>query len=695
MRKAGVGAAIGCLMVFLMQVSALAAPAEFSGLVPDTNYILQDDERVPIPALYELENVLVNIEDDEPTLLSPEDLFIAATGEIYVADTGHNRILRFDENMKVTGCFREGDGLAFQRPSGVFADEKGDIFVADTDNGRIVQLDREGGTKAVLTEPLSEMYEKTLKFLPKKVAVDSLGTVYVLNSTDFHGLITLDMDNQFKGYVAPTKLEYSFLDTFIRLFASEEQKEQIAKRVPAYHSNFMIADDGMIYVTTLWSKKEQVKKITFSGDNVYPKVDLFGERHDNTRLYEGYPGFVDVAVDSNGIVTALDSVSKKLYQYDGEGNLLGVFGGEGSWAGRFKSPVSVAVDRQQRLYVLDSALNNIQVFTRTQFATAVQQGIVLFHEGKYDEAFEPWSAALQIDANYPLAYMGIGKVFYKQGQLQEAMDCFSAVNDKKAYSTVFQEYRLSLFQQYFGWIVLVIALLTAGIVFLLIRVKRAADRYVLTASLQEGRWGIRGFGKSILLYLVHPLDAFYLIKRDRRHIRALPVCILTVALIAAILFGGFGTHFPLAAQAPEDLNIWMELGKIFLPLLTFVGVNFALTSIMNGKQQLKECLLATLYCMIPYILFSPLLVFMSNLLGIGEADIYYFLWTIIWSWVLIMCFAQVYTMNEYSFKKTIGVIVLTLLGMVFVWAIAVVFFVLITQMYSFILDIVREIHMMS
>lgn len=681
----------GCLVP-----AVSAAPAEFSGLEPDTNYILEQEKRVPIPAMYEIEQVVVNVPDDtEPTFASPKDLFISKSGEIYVADTGHNRILRFDGQMQLTGCFREAGGITFANPSGVYADAAGDIYVADTDNNRVVQMDRDGNTKAVYTEPDSELYDNTLQFRPDKVAVDNLGGIYVLNTTDYHGLIALDNENNFKGYVAPTRLEYSFLDTFIRLFASEEQKEQIAKRVPAYHSNFMITDNGMLYVTTLWAKEAQIKKITFSGDNVYPKVDSFGERHSNLRLYEGYPGFVDVTADANGVVTALDSVSKKLYQYDSEGNLLGVFGGEGSWNGRFKNPVGVAVDAQNRLYVLDAALNNIQIFTRTQFAQQVHEGILLYQNGKYDQAYTPWKNVLQMDANYPLAYLGIGKVMYKQGNLSEAMECFKMVNDKQAYSTVFQEYRLELFQQYFGWIALILAAVVTGSVWLLTKAKRLADGYVLTVRLNEGKGGFRGFSKLLILFIFHPLDAFYIIKRDRDGMAPGPVAILFLSLGAVILFGGLCTHFPLANQAPEDMDVWLEIGKFLLPLLSFVLVNYALTSIMNGKQKLKECLLASLYCMLPYILFSPLLVLLSNLLSTAEGDIYYFLWSILWMWVLLLFFMQVYTMNEYSFKKTIGVAILTLLGILFVWAIVVVFFVLIMQMYSFIVDIIREVNLME
>ena len=63
--------------------------------------------------------------------------------------------------------------------------------------------------------------------------------------------------------------------------------------------------------------------------------------------------------------------------------------------------------------------------------------------------------------------------------------------------------------------------------------------------------------------------------------------------------------------------------------------------------------------------------------------------------MLLLFFMQVYTMNEYSFKKTIGVAILTLLGILFVWAIVVVFFVLIMQMYNFIVDIIREVNLME
>ncbi|MDI6751285.1 MAG: CARDB domain-containing protein [bacterium] len=76
---------------------------------------------------------------------SPYGLAVSE-GEVYVADTGNNRIQKFDKGGRLIlefGKFGEANGK-FNSPYDVAVDKNGDIYVADTWNNRIQRFSRNG-----------------------------------------------------------------------------------------------------------------------------------------------------------------------------------------------------------------------------------------------------------------------------------------------------------------------------------------------------------------------------------------------------------------------------------------------------------------------------------------------------------------------------------------------------------------------
>jgi hypothetical protein len=79
---------------------------------------------------------------DSVELRNPEDISIGADGTLYIADTGHNRILSVNEQgalLSEIGSSGSGNG-EFQWPKRVAAESGLNIWVADYGNRRIVKL---------------------------------------------------------------------------------------------------------------------------------------------------------------------------------------------------------------------------------------------------------------------------------------------------------------------------------------------------------------------------------------------------------------------------------------------------------------------------------------------------------------------------------------------------------------------------
>lgn len=121
-------------------------------------------------------------------LVGAESVAVSPTShDLYVADTGHNRILVYDPAGTLVARWgaAEGDGASgsgpgqFSHPAAVAVNDEGDAYVADTGNNRVVELAPSG---AVVASWGSRGGGDGRFRSPAGVAVDAAGTVYVLDS---------------------------------------------------------------------------------------------------------------------------------------------------------------------------------------------------------------------------------------------------------------------------------------------------------------------------------------------------------------------------------------------------------------------------------------------------------------------------------------------------------------------------------
>ncbi len=170
-------------------------------------------------------------------LLSPAGIAVDATGNVYVADTGNNRIRKIIAKTGVittvagsAGTGTIGDGgpatlARLNRPSGIALDSAGNIFISDTLHHRIRKVDIASGRMITLAgrslkapHPAGQVetgggYDGdglpavgALLNAPRGIAVDSAGNVYFADSfnhrvrkIDTTGIITTFAGNGVSG----------------------------------------------------------------------------------------------------------------------------------------------------------------------------------------------------------------------------------------------------------------------------------------------------------------------------------------------------------------------------------------------------------------------------------------------------------------------------------------------------------------
>ncbi|MBO1005134.1 hypothetical protein [Pseudogracilibacillus auburnensis] len=419
---------------------------------------------------------------------NPEDIFIAKDDSIYVTDTGNNRIVHLDGDHEVIKVIGDADGPGkLNGPKGVYVIEDGTVYVADTKGQRVALFDADGSFIKDLPAPDSPLLGKKFTYSPSKLVVDKRGYLYVVSEGNTKGLMQIDGKGEFKGFFGANKVGFSWKRLITRLIATEEQKAKLASVQPLAFSNLDQDEDGFIYTTTLGTDENQIKRLSPVGvDTLNHETKKYGDLLSYGSNIE-ITAFVDVSANEDGLITALNLQTSRVYQYDKLGNLLFVFGGNGEQDGVFITPSSLAQNSNGVIYVVDKGRNRIDLFRTTPFADLVHKASKLYVDGQYEEAKEIWEQVIHLNGNFDIAYHAIGKALFKAEQYGEAMAYFKKANSRADYSTAFREYRVEFVRNHFPWffggVIVLFLMLRYGIPYVrkvIIRKRKTRHEHVIS-----------------------------------------------------------------------------------------------------------------------------------------------------------------------------------------------------------------------
>ena len=369
------------------------------------------------------------------------------------------------------------DPNKFSQPYDVSVDSEGNIYVADYGNQRIVKMDRDLNWISDFTKPADATFDQNTAFLPKKIVVDVAGRVYALCQHVNKGLVKYEADGSYSGFIGANPVSVSMADyIWKRYFMTKEQRAQTENFVPTEYENIYIDKEGFIYATnTVFSEYDlmsdnakPIRRLNSMGTDILIKNDKYppigdlvwvdGAGNDNSRKNKGPSRFTDITVLDNDIYIALDRTRGRIFGYDSQGVLLWAFGTTGNMEGAFTSAVSIE-HMGYDLFVLDQPNNSLTVFTPTEYGRTIYEASEKYLIGEYDESADLWREVLKMNANYPLAFRGIGRAILRQNQYEEAMDYFELAHDRENYGRAFKLYRKVWVEKNVWWIVLILAVL--------------------------------------------------------------------------------------------------------------------------------------------------------------------------------------------------------------------------------------------
>jgi sugar lactone lactonase YvrE len=283
------------------------------------------------------------------------------SGNVLIADGGQAnriRLIRVDRGTveTVSGSaegFADSDSVSslFNTPSGIAVDRRGNLFVADTGNNRIRKIDSDGKVSTVAGsggQGFKDGSSDQAEFdAPVGVAVDNDGNVFVA-----------DTYNDRIRKILPTGEVHTLAGNGVRGLidgpAGEASFDTPCGIAVDNRGNIFVADTG----------NDAIRMISEEGD-VTTFAGGYQGRRDGWGREAGFDHPTGIAITHDGFLFVTDSGSGKVRRIAPDGEVTTFAGGRTGFAdgtgkqARFNGPTGIAVDRLGNIYVADT--NNYSI----------------------------------------------------------------------------------------------------------------------------------------------------------------------------------------------------------------------------------------------------------------------------------------------------------------------------------------------
>lgn len=409
------------------------------------------------PAAYVPDGSISGISLGVGAFSNPQDICVAPDGDLYIADTGNNRIVVVDDQTHavtniITTFVNDGVEDSFNAPYGVCVSENNQLYVADKENQRIVVLELDGTLVKTVSDPQSDVLEAGFVFKPLKVTVDYADRIYCIAQNMFQGIMVFETNGQFTGFYGTINVKLSLWEKFWKKIATKEERQNQTLYIATEFTGMDIDASGFVYATNIDESGEQaVRRLNPRGEDVIKKGENENVGGDlwvsGSGTYSGASQITDVVYRDNGIYSLLDRKRGRIFTYDHEGNLLYIFGGLGTQEGTFTTPIAIEQWGSQIL-VLDASTGNICCFGVTEYGSLINEAVALRYDGDETQAVALWERVLELDENNELANTGIGKAYLSSGDNELAMKYLKLGMNREYYSVAKKRYRSELMRQY-------------------------------------------------------------------------------------------------------------------------------------------------------------------------------------------------------------------------------------------------------
>lgn len=188
----------------------------------------------------------------------------------------------------------------------------------------------------------------------------------------------------------------------------------------------------------------------------------------------------------------------------------------------------------------------------------------------------------------------------------------------------------------------------------------------------------------------HPIEGFsdLFYKKER----SLPVTLALAALFFLLTIVRYQYQgFLFTDYNKEEINILFMLVQTVVLLVLFTAVNWAFTTLFDGKGKAGDIWTAVTYSLFPLLVCQAIGLLLSNFLLQEEGMFLSILAFIGYAWTGLLLLKGLEACHQYSMKMTVASVAASAIGLFIIAFVFVLLLSLSQQMISFITTVVQEI----
>jgi hypothetical protein len=193
--------------------------------------------------------------------------------------------------------------------------------------------------------------------------------------------------------------------------------------------------------------------------------------------------------------------------------------------------------------------------------------------------------------------------------------------------------------------------------------------------------------------LFHPIDGFWELKNHKEKSFGAANLILAILCLFSVLSVQF-TSFHYGFLDRENNNILLNVSSFVIPLAAWSILNWALSTLLDGKANMKQIWVQSVYSLMPVLLSIPILMVCSYLMTLEDSAFYYLISSVAILWSAFLFLFGNMTIHDYTMTKTVVMSLFTIAGIAATIFIGIILFSTFQQLISFITTVITEIRFM-
>ncbi len=641
----------------------------------------------------------------EEALEGITEVFCSDNGYIYVLCGEKSKIYVLNKDYTFNREFvvtKEGEPLDYTGAQGIFVDKNSVVYIADTSNAKILVISPEAELTSEMGLPDSPLIPEDFLYQPDKILIDNKGYMYILAQGCYYGALMYAPSGDFLGFYGANTVKASALDTLGYLWdmftSNDAKKDGSMKTLPYSFVDFCVDTDG--YIITCSGTTEaainttgQIRKLSPGGANILYHRNADGStvssdsfnftesklatRNNSSKLQN----ITSVDVDDEGFIYIIDKTYGVIYVYDSECNLISAFGGNnGDYKenGKFTMAVSLSMNGNDIL-VGDAEEASITVFKRTDYGALIHKAQAMYLNADYTGAKGIWEEIILSDSGCQIAYRGLSKLAYTEGDYKKSLEYAKLGLDYGTYDLAYTEVVGDFIADNFAIVLIICVLAVAGLMAVLILSKKKKLPQIKNIRL-----------RLALDINFHPYKSFADIKQNNLGSAKVATAMLFLYFIAETLKQTC-VSFQYRTITPDSYNIFYTLLKSAGLICLWAIANWLIALLNGGIGTLKDIYTVSCYCLTPLIVYDVLFVALTYIVPAENAGVLGVIGTVILIYVFFILSIAIMEIHEFNFPKFLVTSILAVLGMILVVFIGFAFIILLQQLWNFIYSVYVEV----